>query len=422
MVIAVTVVAPAGAEPAIAPESEAAGQTTTKPAPPPPRSPAELPKVGPMPRPKVNIPTYRPKPTGARHVLAKDKPLKLEGGRTITWTPVGDTRSVTISNGTAEQTLKLSMEFGEAELDLYGLVVVLTPARDSLIATVGGATPAPLTDAEMMTLFATRAAKAKLPAAESSVTSQDLIEGVYTFKSVDLLDQPVWIARLGMFSRRLWFEKPSQPPPEPAPEPEPAVEKPAPPPPPPPPTRARTLTPRPNPKGSRHRLALNKPLKLKGNRTVVWTSVGAEQQRRGESIAVHAVTVSDGKQQTSLRLDARDGETEVDLLGLAAVFTAEPRALAVTVVGALPAPLDDEQVVGLIEARAAKAKLEVRGAKSIEESDGFRNATALDKNGRAIWRARLGLYSRRLWFEQPPQPRSLPAGACLDNPLAKGCM
>jgi hypothetical protein len=161
-------------------------------------------------------------------------------------------------------------------------------------------------------------------------------------------------------------------------------------------------------------------VKLEGNRTIRWTSVGAKQTRRTSPVAVYEVTLSDGKQHTSLTLDATDGETEVDLFGLTAVFAAAQRSLVVTVAGRLPPPLDDTQLVALIEQRSAKAKLAM-GDMSIQEADGFWNATATTQDGTPLWHARVGMYSRRVWFEKPA-PRIRNPSGCMDNPLAKGCI
>ena len=173
---------------------------------------------------------------------------------------------------------------------------------------------------------------------------------------------------------------------------------------PPPPDAAPPLTFPPDPpdvKGKHHALEKNKPLKLGGGRTVTWTGAGHKIKMDGGDVAFHEITIAKGKKKDELRVGGNPGaplEDEVDVYGTLVVFRGTWDSLEAIVVGKAPKPLGDDEAIELIEARAAEAGLPASSGSAASEDGGFFEYEARDDQQRGLWAARVGVYTRRVWF------------------------
>jgi len=121
----------------------------------------------------------------------------------------------------------------------------------------------------------------------------------------------------------------------------------------------------------------------------------------GGAVGFYELSFARGGKKGSARLSTRedDLEAELDALGVLVVVTTDGGTLTVTTVGKTPRPLDEDRAIELIEAAAARHGLPVEGSSASME-DGVLGYAAVD-GGVQRWRARIGLYTRRIWFLPP---------------------
>lgn len=165
------------------------------------------------PRRHVEVPPARPQAKGKRHALKLDKPLKLPGNRTITWTSSGHGRMIvggdralhqaSVAKGADHDRLSVTSEYGGAEADVFGTAVVFVAGWRQLDVIVVGRTPKPIDESKIIALIEKRAAAVGLPVGRSSGGARD---GLWIYTALDEYGRSLWHAVFGLYSRRLWFQ------------------------------------------------------------------------------------------------------------------------------------------------------------------------------------------------------------------------
>lgn len=111
--------------------------------------------------------------------------------------------------------------------------------------------------------------------------------------------------------------------------------------------------------------------------------------------------VTRGDERAALELRGSDDvlEGELEALGALLVVTGGYSGVTVTVSEPAPAPLTSDEARDLVDEAAARHGLRRDGSGSHAE-DGLLHFDA-DLDGKQVWRARVGLYTRRVWFLRP---------------------
>jgi hypothetical protein len=161
------------------------------------------------------------------------------------------------------------------------------------------------------------------------------------------------------------------------------------------------------------------PAPVKGKRTVLGfrerkavghgLTVGfAEQGHKhradgGGAGGIFELTFMRGAKTETMRLTTEGAlEAEIDALGVLIVVTEERAGFVITTVGKAPRPLDDEAAAEMVEKAAAGHGLPSGNSTSYGVDHGVLSFAAT-RDTTQLWRARVGLYTRRLWFLPPRQ-------------------
>jgi hypothetical protein len=138
---------------------------------------------------------------------------------------------------------------------------------------------------------------------------------------------------------------------------------------------------------------------------VAIASAGHKHRVDGGAVGFYELTFQRGGKRGSLRISVGDEpvEYELDALGVLLVLTSDGGPIEVTTVGKTPRPLDEGGATDLIQQTATRIGLPL-GDASYGIETGVLSYVSSD-NGVPRWRARVGLYTRRIWF-LPPRPEA----------------
>ncbi|MBZ0231335.1 MAG: hypothetical protein K8M05_03225, partial [Deltaproteobacteria bacterium] len=162
-------------------------------------------------------------------------------------------------------------------------------------------------------------------------------------------------------------------------------------------------TDRPVAKGKRTTLREGETKSVGHGVRVTFAHQGHKHLVGGGAVGFYELTFARGGKTSDERLSTHedDLEAELDALGVLVVVTTDGGTITITTVGKAPRPLDEDQAAELIEAAATRHGLPVGGS-SYGLEDGVLRYAAMDGNVQR-WRARIGLYTQRIWF-LPPRP------------------
>lgn len=161
---------------------------------------------------------------------------------------------------------------------------------------------------------------------------------------------------------------------------------------------------RPAPVGETFSLERRQSHRTEGGLVVTYAGHSHKRPRVGGPTAqMIRLLFERGDQRQEIELRGSDNvlEGELDALGALVVVRGSFASVEVTVVATpAPPPLDEDEAWGLIEQTAARYGLAAKNSAGGSVVDGvLRYQAALDKQ--TVWSARLGTYTRRLWFLKP---------------------
>ncbi|HUQ02500.1 MAG TPA: hypothetical protein VM261_08395 [Kofleriaceae bacterium] len=158
-------------------------------------------------------------------------------------------------------------------------------------------------------------------------------------------------------------------------------------------------------KGKRTPLAMNKAVSVGHGVKITVTAQGHKHKIDGGAVGIYEMTLQRGSRKEDLRITTEgDFDSEIDALGVLVVITDDNDGLRALAIGKTPRPLDEESATAFVEKAAESHGLPLGGsAYNVEHGILYYVSTTGD-GSHERWRARLGLYTRRIWFS-PPRPR-----------------
>jgi hypothetical protein len=137
--------------------------------------------------------------------------------------------------------------------------------------------------------------------------------------------------------------------------------------------------------------------------TVRWTEDRHKHKVDGGATAIVGLAVKRGGRSKTVVVTGDDGiEAELDGFGVIVSVSGGADELEVRTLGAARRALDEDAAAALVEREAARHELPTGGA-SYSSEGGILHYTSM-QDGAPLWEARVGLYSRRVWFVYPSRP------------------